>query len=210
MKWIEVNVGLHENASRRTFLRQDIFPLVNENREKIASWHFLWEDKPWPKIRGRGTTLRLRFYGEDDVMDRLRQEIEKRITELEKNRPDFYLGHCFGRHGDCQKAYKGEAGDWGTKGWELGIKMLQFGSETAMELIRDEDRIGKSDEYTKNITFYADRYVHIFLNSLAWIDEIDFYLKEAVLRIAYSIDKELSKDGLGMLVREIRKRVIEY
>jgi hypothetical protein len=27
---------------------------------------------------------------------------------LEKDKPEFYLGHCFGKHGGCQKEYEGK------------------------------------------------------------------------------------------------------
>jgi hypothetical protein len=115
-------------------------PFIDEQRDKLLSWHFLWENKPWPVDRAMGITLRWRFYVKEDIVNQLRELIDSRLSELERQRPDAYLGHCFGRHGECEQEYEGESENWGMKGWELGVRMLQTGSEIALELIRNSAR----------------------------------------------------------------------
>jgi len=128
-------------------------------------------------------TLRLRFYGEDNIVDQIGQEIENKLATLERDKPEVYLSHCFGRHGECNKDYEGEACDWGTEAWKLGIRFLNLGSETALELIKNQEKLGKSKEYEKPINFYADRHIHCFLNNIFDpIKEINFYPTEAIQR----------------------------
>ena len=212
LEWIEVNIGVNNNPEARNFVLVNfVAPLVRKRgRQDLRSWHFLWEGKPWPELKEVGITLRLRFYGKNGIIDQLKQQIDKKLTELEKSRSEFYFGHCFGEHGNCGKEYKGEAKGWGTKGWKLGVKMLEFGSETALELIKNKDKLGKSEEYKKPVNFYADRYVHCFLNQFTTlINEIDFYLNEAIQRISYtSTRKMFTEEELRNLTNDIRDKVV--
>ena len=209
MKWIEVNIGLHEDISfMNKVLPESVFPLVDKHKERVKSWHFLWEGKPWPEIEKKGTTLRLRFFGEDKYIERLRSLIDGELKSFEEKKPDKFFGHCFGRHGDCNIPYEGQEEDWGPKGWELIVKILQFGSETAMELIKNKDEIGKKD-YKKDIFSYADRYTHLFLNPLTLsmplpFNEISFYLIQAIQRIAKATkDRQFPPEKQNALVRLI-------
>lgn len=133
--------------------------------------------------------------------------MENELDKLEKSEPQYYSGHCFGRHGDCEKEYAGE--DWGTEGWQLGIKLLEFGSEVALELIKNREKLGKSEEFKLPIEFYADRYVHCFLNNiLNTSEEIDFYLCEAIQRISQSsIGKQFEQKELERIMRETRNKI---
>ena len=156
-------------------------------------------------------TLRLRFYGEDNIVDQIRQEIENRLATLERDKPEVYLGHCFGRHGECNKDYEGEACDWGTEAWKFGIGFLNLGSETALELIKNQEKLGKSKEYKKPINLYADRYVHCFLNNIFDpIREINFYLTEAVQRTSLlHTAKQLEQKEFDNLVTEIIEFIVK-
>lgn len=185
MKWVEVNIGVKEDiCAMRKVLLDFVAPFVDEMRSKFMSWHFLWEGKPWPEVYRRGVTLRLRFYGKDELIEGIRSEIEGRLKELEKNNPELYLGHCFGRHGECGKDYEGEAAEWGTEAWKLGVKFLNMGSEVALTLLKNKDKLGRSEEYKKSLEYYADRYVHCFLNNIfSPAEEIIFLLRQGIGRL---------------------------
>lgn len=211
MKWVEVNIGVKKDEHiKRVVLLEFVAPLVEDIQSKVESWHFLWESKPWPKIEGIGTTLRLRFYGEDNIVDQIKQEIENRLATLERDKPELYLGHCFGRHGKCDEDYEGEADDWGTDAWKYGIKFLNTGSEFALALIKNQDKLDKSAEYKKSIDFYADRYVHCFLNNIfVPSEEVNFYLKEAIQRISHLYTGRcFEHKGLENLIAKIERLIV--
>jgi hypothetical protein len=153
-------------------------PIVDTARTKIWSWHYLWEGRPWP------LTLRLRFFGEDKEIGQLRQLLDEKLKDI---------SHCYGEHGDCGegKEYKGEADGndgWGSKAWEAGMKFLQMGSEFALELVDNKNKLGNSKEYKKSAVHYADRYTHLFLNQISsLLDEVDFDLKEGFSRFALRV-----------------------
>jgi len=209
LRWIEVNIERPPNISKDEHLTKLVKPVLNKFRTKIQSWHFLWEGRPWP------STLRLRFFGDGKEIEELRQFLEKKLKDIP---------HCYGKHGDCGegKEYKGEADAWGTKAWEEGIRFLELGSEFALELVENKDKLGKSDEYKKNAVDYADRYTHCFLNQISsLVDEANFNLTEGVFRFAYQTMKSkkpaLSDDKIqsmispiiGPIVKETKKRIQE-
>lgn len=168
-------------------------PALNQYRSKIESWHFLWESKPWP------STLRLRFFANDDVIEELRTFLDEELKET---------SHCYGRHGECEKEYEGEADDWGTKAWEQGIRFLELGSEFALELIENKEKLGNSDEYKKDAFFYADRYTHLFLNQItSLVDEPDFYLTQGIFRFACQIGKGISGSKMNSLVDGTKQKI---
>jgi hypothetical protein len=178
LKWVEVNVRLPNEISRIDFFMETIKPLVLEvqNKFTVKSWHFLWEEVPY------SSTLRLRFLVETENVGSLKSVIEDVITDFE---------YCFGSHGNCGKEYGGEASGWGVKGWERGVELLQFGSEFAMELMDKKESLGVGNEYKKSGYFFADRYVHLFLNQLEplliekdGVGEAHFVMCEGVYRYA--------------------------
>lgn len=206
MRWVEANIGVTGNVdAMHEVLLDFVIPFVGKMRNKFTSWHFLWESKPW------SITLRLRFYGEEDIVEKIKQEIENKLNELEKNRPELYLGHCFGSHGDCGKDYEGEAAEWGTEAWNLGIKFLNLGSEVALTLLKNKGKLGSSEEYKKSIEFYADRFVHCFLNNIFDSSkEINFYLEQAIQRTSYSYTKKLFEQSeLQNFINEIRGLIVQ-
>ena len=211
MKWIELNAGI-DPKSKRNALLEFVSPLISEHRPEFDSWHFLWEGKPWPTLKEKGITLRLRFYGENDSVDKLLQIIEKKLEKLEDENPLFYLGHCYGRHGDCPGEYEGE--DWGEKGWKLGMKFLQFGSEVALELIENENILGKSTDYKLNMMDYAERHIHCFLNDIFTSEEeVYFYLENTIQRLCHlytgqQFGKKHQRE-YQQLIRDIKLNIIK-
>lgn len=130
---------------------------------------------------------------------------------LEEEKPELYLGHCFGRHGECGKDYEGEADDWGTEAWEHGIKFLNLGSEVALALIKNQEKLEKSEEYKQPIDFYADRYIHCFLNNIFDpFKEISFYLNQAIQRISnHRIGRLVKQEELENLIIQIEDLIFE-
>jgi hypothetical protein len=151
--------------------------------------------------------LRLRFYGESNTIDQIKEEIEKKLIALEKEKHELYRGHCFGKHGECDKDYEGEADDWGTEAWELG----NLGSEVSLKLIKNQQKIGSSKEYRRPIEFYVDRYVHCFLNNIFdQSEEIDFYLKEAIGRLYYAhTGRSLEPKTLEISISKIKTLILK-
>ncbi len=176
LKWIEINVDQSQYTSNDDCLLKVVRPALDEARARVQTWHFLWEGRPWP------STLRLRFYGNDEDIEKLKQFLEHKLKNVR---------HCYGEHGDCSenKEYKGEANGgsgWGTKAWEKGMKFLEIGSEFALELIENKDKLGRSPDYKKNADEYADRYTHLFLNQISsLVNEVDFDLSQGIFRYGY-------------------------
>ena len=178
MKWIEVNIECPEKSSMDDYLVKLVKPIVEEVRNNVRSWHYLWEGRPWP------LTLRLRFFGDDKEIEQSRELLDGKLKDV---------SHCYGEHGDCgkDKEYKGEADGsdgWGIKGWEAGMKFLEMGSEFALELVTNKEKLGKSNEYKRSASQYADRYTHLFLNQMSsLLDEVDFDLQEGFCRFALGV-----------------------
>lgn len=200
-KWIEMNIGLkNDNKFLNNMLIDYVKPIVEESRMKLSSWHYLWEEKPWPKPMGKGLTLRLRFFAEEGTISDLKKKLDNIFLKLETTFPTSYYGHCFGNHGECEEEYTDEVDEWGNEGWELGKEMLKFSSESALKLIEAEIRTMDDKTYSKDILYYADRYVHMFLNTVNTImpfQESEFLMHEGIQRESNNtIGRQLSKDEL--------------
>lgn len=183
MKWIELNVGINRTNPDDKILMDTIKPILNQFKKNINSWHFLWENKPWPKLKGKGKTLRVRFFGKNKDIEKLKIFLDKKFQTLEKKEPTYYFGHCFGRHGDCGNKYAGED-TWGTEAWKMGMKFLNLGSDFALELIKNKNKLGKTPIYLKDVSYYADRYCHLFLNQIGSLtDEAIFYFTQLTGRL---------------------------
>jgi len=197
LKWVEVNIE-QSVKSKDELLTKLVGPVLNEFKAEVESWHFLWEGKPWP------STLRLRFLGEEQKIERLRKSLEEKLIGI---------SHCYGAHGDCREhaKYDGEANGgngWGIKAWERGIKFMEFGAEFALELVENRSKLGKSNEYKKDASFYADRYTHLFLNQIgSLIDEAEFDLNEGIFRYAYRIGKNLSHNSIASIAQKTKQLV---
>ena len=130
--WIEVNIQCRPE-DRDVALTKLVRNIVNECESKTESWHFLWEGKPWP------TTLRLRFFGEDEKINEIRLILDEKLISIP---------HCYGAHGDCGEdiQYIGEADSWGIEAWEKGMKFMELGSEFALDLIENEEKLKYASE----------------------------------------------------------------
>ena len=63
------------------------------------------------------------------------------------------------------------------------MKFMEMGSELALELIENKDKLGRSPDYKKNANEYADRYTHLFLNQISsLVNEVDFDLSQGIFR----------------------------
>jgi hypothetical protein len=206
LKWVEVNVRLPDEISRVDFFLETIKPLVIEvkNMFAVQSWHFLWEEVPY------SSTLRLRFLVETENVGSLKSVIEDVIGDFE---------YCFGSHGNCGKEYGGEESEWGVKGWERGVEFLNFGSEFAMELMEKKESLGVGNEYKKGGYFFADLYIHLFLNQLEplliekdGVGETHFLMCEGVYRYALQYITSKYRDSISdasQIAGKIVKETVE-
>jgi len=200
LKWIEINVDQSQYVSNDDCLVKVVRPALDEFRARVQTWHFLWEGRPWP------FTLRLRFFGNDQDIEQLRQFFENKLKNVH---------HCYGEHGDCgeNKEYKGEANGgngWGTKAWEKGMKFLEMGSEFALELIENKDKLGRSPDYKKNANEYADRYTHLFLNQISsLVNEVDFDLSQGIFRYGNGMLQGRTPPLQERQIRAILRQIIQ-
>lgn len=190
MKWLEINLEMKSNDPEKIkmILSNFVYFLVKDFKvmsNKKGSWHYIWESIPWPN------TLRIRFYSNNETIEKIKQKFEIEYENFNKRNPDLLGQYVYGNNGVEGEEYKGEVNYYGTKGWKLVMKMLEFGSEVGLELIRNKDLL-ESDEYSGSypgsIDLYADRYVHLFLNQLNYfIKESEFLMKQLPFR--YYVEK---------------------
>lgn len=208
MKWIEINVCVNVYQAMYDALIRLVDPLASEFKAMArdgCTWHYLWENQPWP------LTLRVRFYCDDDVIEKVARRFEELHSSLAASQPPLLCGFCYGRHGECGKEYSGEADEYGPKGWELVSRMLNFGSEVALELIKAEgDGLMGGGDFKKPLEVYVDRYVHLFLDQMAArIDELRFCLDQFIARFIYVHAHELPSGELVKLVGRIEGEVMD-
>ncbi len=190
MKWVEINIEIKNTDQEeiRKVFSNLIYYLVKDFKKisnKKGSWHFLWESNPWPN------TLRIRFYSNEEAIDQIKNKFEKEYNNFKENNEGILGEFIYGNNGIVGEEYEGEINYYGIKGWKLVMNILEFGSETALELIRNKDLL-ESDEYSAqypgSIDLYSDRYVHLFLNQLSYfIKESEFLMKQLPFR--YYIEK---------------------
>ena len=147
--------------------------------------------------------------GNADDLDRYKKEIildEKLIS----------IPHCYGAHGDCGEdiQYIGEADSWGIEAWEKGMKFMELGSEFALDLIENEEKLGCSEEYRRNASSYADRYTHLFLNQISTlVNEVDFHLQQGISRLGFglisNIDPSLTETQKKSILYPVVQKVLE-
>ena len=149
-KWIEANIDL-TNKPRKKYLLDIYDKIVANVKDKILSWHFLWEGKPYP------TTLRLRFHGSSEIIDReVKPLVESKLKEMK-------VEYCFGKHGKYGEQYEGEEDTYGERGWYYLEKILHLGSDFAIELMKTK----KNSDFKWSTLGYAERWIHLFLNQLS-------------------------------------------
>ena len=145
-KWLAVNLETPIDLSMRDDILVKIFEeIISAFRDKVESWHFLWEPEPYRH------TLLLRFYGTSETINELEEALEKLIDEE-------------GIEYTPDTTYAGEAERYGTKGWEYVMRILHLGADFAMDLIEKERSRSNSEELSQPLLLYIDRWIHLFLN----------------------------------------------
>ena len=147
-KWLVINLRTPTDLSMREDILVKTFEeIISTFRDKVESWHFLWEPEPYPH------TLLLRFYGVSETIDELEEALERFLDEegIEYNQ---------------DTTYDGEAERYGTKGWEYVMRILHLGADFAMDLIKKERSRSNSEEFSQPFFLYIDRWIYLFLNQL--------------------------------------------
>jgi len=197
-KWLAVNLKVPaEHVSKEDLLFVLFEDIICEFRETVDSWHFLWESEPFPH------TLLLRFYGNSEVVNNLKETLYKSLDEKGvEYAPD--------------NMYDGEVETYGIKGWEYVMKILHLGSDYASDLIKKVRQKEINGEFSKTFSIYIDRWLHLFLNQLSTrVSEHTILFSSSVHRYAihrigvanYSrISAELAKE-VSTLLNEMADRV---
>ncbi|MCD6458888.1 MAG: hypothetical protein J7K82_08600 [Thermoproteales archaeon] len=196
-KWIVVNIEAPGDASSiADFLVKIYDKIVLKYRNRVDSWHFLWRDEPYPR------TLLVRFYGESSVVDELKNFSERELKVLKCN-------FCFGAHGECSGDYRGEAEEYGSRGWDYIMRLLNLGSELAIDIIK---RRGKEDEefkLTKGVA--VERWIHLFCNQINVNEPFVLFSLASHRYIVDSIEDEKKYYLVsGMLQRLFKELYKEY
>lgn len=112
-KWVEVDIYLSDYRRTNEVITETVKELVQAFKDKgwIESWHFFRE----PQIR-------LRFYGEENNIAKVKEEIDTKLKEMESTKGELYSCHVFGSHGQRGKEYTGEADFW-QDDWPLVLKL---------------------------------------------------------------------------------------
>ena len=154
-KWIEVNIHLNGYSRINEVIAEIVKELVQDFKNKgwIKSWHFFRE----PQIR-------LRFFGEEENIEKVKDSIEAKLTEKESTKGDLYSCHIFGSHGRRNEEYVGEADYW-RDDWSLVMKLWENSSEFALNLVSK----GASIPFD----IHGERHVHTLLNQLG-LDHVYF------------------------------------
>jgi len=153
-KWIEVNIHLEHGCRMDQILLGPIKNIINEivKEYDVKSWHYLRESCPLLRV----PEIRLRFYASAEKMPDIKKALEGLLTDVSIPEPHF------GAHGKPGEEYKGEVDGFKERGWPIMMKLLQNGSETALEFLRGEPR-GNSE---KPWEFYVIRGMHLILNQI--------------------------------------------
>jgi len=147
-KWIEVNIHLNDYSRTNEALIETVRKLVQDFKKEnwIKSWHFFRE----PHIR-------LRFFGEEENITKIKDAIERKLNEMESTKSELYAYHIFGSHGRKNEEYTGEADYW-LDDWPLVMKLWENTSEFALNLI--------SKKPSKPLGIHGERHIHLLLNQL--------------------------------------------
>jgi hypothetical protein len=131
---------------------------VKNHQDRIKLWHFLREPS---RVTGL-FEVRLRFSADEKDLQGVKLDLDKDLLLREKQQPGLYSSHVFGAHGDPDKDYGPELGDFGEKGWDIFADYLMKTSEVAIKFLRDEP-LGKSEKHWEH---YVERFSHCFWNQL--------------------------------------------
>jgi len=148
-KWVAINMKAPENRLEREDLLLNMHAdVVFGFRDKVKSWHFLWEGEPFKH------TLLMRFYGDAEIIEMLEDTM---VNLLDRQ----------GIEWKPDEKYEGEADTYGTKAWEYLMKVLHLGSEFAIAIIENERRAIKTGEFKWSLSGYLERWVHLFMDQLS-------------------------------------------
>lgn len=147
-KWVEVDIHLNVYGRTNEVLVETVKEFVEDFKKKgwIKSWHFFRE----PQIR-------LRFFGEANSIEKVKNSLNDRLQQLESERSDLFSCHVFGSHGQRGKEYTGEHDFW-KEDWPLVMKLWNDTSEFALSLI--------SKGAKKPLDIHGERHIHLLLNQL--------------------------------------------
>jgi hypothetical protein len=147
-EWFVINIRVPEKASEKEdFLIRIHSEVVSKFKAELISWHFLWEGSPFRH------TLLMRFFGNADLVE----EIRKNLTKLLDNE---------GVDWKPDETYDGEAKHFGSRGWGYIMRILCLGSDFAIDIIENERKGVKNEEYKLSLSGYLERWVHLFMNQL--------------------------------------------
>ena len=159
--WFSVDIYLKNPSKAREFILDFLGPLyfdvegeLNREYDVVETWHFLWE--PHLLFRAKFTNKT----GKEDFEDLLVQE-------------KFKIGGDYVEKYVIDENYNGEEKLYGKNGWPIIEKILQAGSEAALEIMRDE-KLWKQRE------FYLSRYWHLFYHQLFPAEHPIQWLKEVI------------------------------
>lgn len=189
-RWLVLNLNAPTDLSMKEDLLVKVFgEVISTFRDKVESWHFLWEPSPYPN------TLLLRFYGDIKVIGKLEGAFENFLGEE-------------GIEYIPDNTYDGEVPSYGTNGWDYVMKILHLGSDFALDLIQKE-RSGADNEYfSKPLFIYIDRWMHLFLNQLLTkVVEHDVLFKFSVHRYAMS---RIGAKNYRQVAEELGKETPEF
>ena len=192
-KWLMINTNAPEKRSEK----EDLLIMIHDNvvsayREKVKSWHFLWESAPFKH------TLLMRFYGDAKTIEKLEKVM---INLLDRENIERKL----------DEKYEGEAKTYGSKGWQYLMKVLHLGSEFTIDIIENERREVKTEEFKWSLSGYLERWVHLFMNQLhTRVNEASTLFQLSIHRTAINVLGEeqyrrIAKDLDGEVPQLLKK-----
>lgn len=147
-KWFMINIKVPEESSEKEDLLIRIHTdVVSAFKEKVDSWHFLWESAPFKH------TLLMRFYGNTEI-----------IEKIEENIVDLLKRESIERKVDTK--YEGETKTYGSKVWKYIMNALHLGSDFVITIIENEGKGVITEEFKGSLSGCLERWVHLFMNQL--------------------------------------------
>lgn len=193
-KWIEINIYLTKNLDTPTFKSAlvKLKPFIQElyDNKVNFSWHFFRE--PY---------ICLRFYAENDVVNKIQNDLDKYLYKLEENNPKIFKGH------EYRPEYNGEVKYYGKDAWEAQYKLWEAGSNLALANL---------DSAEHPNTFHMVRVMHLvgnqfgmtrFQEGLLHLDMAIYFIKEAKLYNKVAEDLKQSQREILSDVRPMRSNI---
>ena len=136
-KWVEVNIHFSDPQENRRVLLAFVKPFVEDCKKHslIESWHFFEERCPQRGPKLGEPEIRLRFYGESEDIDAVKDQLSSKLRNLVASSKDPITYYHFGNHGEPGD-YVGEANYWGND-WSIAMKQYQEGAELGLWFIQN-------------------------------------------------------------------------